>query len=383
MKKFKPIMLLHFLILSFLLLDLISLGSCRNKQKSEWEKAKQENSISSYEEFLKQYPRSKFAEEALSKIEGFKERHPSFRDAKRARIFFELTYNNKVKKLPPQDIIYDISWFLKNAEVEVISGEGEYDFAIRVNATGKALSINYFDEMSRFALNAGSGVPYYTGVDLNGIILFESKDGYEMSEKFTTRIDPPEQFQVDKGSNQYRTPDDAPYGLALRRGSLKTIARLTYTSFGLRPLIFALHIPSFQDVCKDVLDEIKPNWRESSDAKNVVPELISELKNEKDDVQWDAIWVLGEIKDTRAVEPLIYNITKEQDHPHDHVAVAEALGKIKDPRAIEPLISILNDPNDKWAAAEALKKITGLNFGEEEQYEWQRWWVKNKATYLK
>ena len=50
---------------------------------------------------------------------------------------------------------------------------------------------------------------------------------------------------------------------------------------------------------------------------------------------------LGEIGDTRAVEPLIAAL--KYPDVRGHAAVASALGKIKDPRAVEPLVLALKD----------------------------------------
>jgi HEAT repeat protein len=63
------------------------------------------------------------------------------------------------------------------------------------------------------------------------------------------------------------------------------------------------------------------------------------------DLQFHAARSLGEIKDPRAVEPLIAAL-KDNDSEFREQA-AQSLGLLKDPRAVEPLIAILKDPAHK------------------------------------
>ena len=55
------------------------------------------------------------------------------------------------------------------------------------------------------------------------------------------------------------------------------------------------------------------------------------------------------------------------------------MGRIGDKRAVEPLIEALKDEDEgaRWLAAEALKKITGNDFGEDYE-EWRKWYEKQK-----
>jgi HEAT repeat protein len=65
---------------------------------------------------------------------------------------------------------------------------------------------------------------------------------------------------------------------------------------------------------------------------------------------------LGNIKDPRAVEPLIAIL--KGTNSSDRINAIKALGIIKDPRAVEPLIVAMKDPNGnvQLSAAEALGK---------------------------
>ena len=125
------------------------------------------------------------------------------------------------------------------------------------------------------------------------------------------------------------------------------------------------------------------------DPRAVEP-LIAALKDKDSDVRYAAAKALGEIKDPRAVEPLIavpkdyysgvrYAVTealvkigapamepliaalKDKDSKDSDVrqAAAEALGEIKDPRAVEPLIAALGDESSgvRLAAAKSLGEI--------------------------
>ncbi len=69
--------------------------------------------------------------------------------------------------------------------------------------------------------------------------------------------------------------------------------------------------------------------------------LISLLNDKSSEVRGGAAWALGEIKDPRAVEPLITAL-KDSDAEVRRGA-AWALADIEDPRAVEPLIAALKD----------------------------------------
>ena len=73
-----------------------------------------------------------------------------------------------------------------------------------------------------------------------------------------------------------------------------------------------------------------------------------------------AVYTLGDIRETRAVEPLIALLSHED--PTIRRMAAHALGKIKDPRAVYPLAYLLNNPNERvmvrCAAASAIGRIS-------------------------
>lgn len=87
--------------------------------------------------------------------------------------------------------------------------------------------------------------------------------------------------------------------------------------------------------------------------------LIGAVQNEHEDliVRGRAALMLGKLKDTRAVDPLIRAL--EAPGFQTPLYAAEALGKIGDPRAVEPLRLLALTGKDKArdAAVEALQRL--------------------------
>jgi len=86
-----------------------------------------------------------------------------------------------------------------------------------------------------------------------------------------------------------------------------------------------------------------------------VEPLIQALKDEDSDVGEKVAEALGEIGDARAVEPLIQALKDEDSDVGEKVA--EALGEIGDARAVEPLAALLKDEDHFVCAAMALGKM--------------------------
>jgi hypothetical protein len=92
------------------------------------------------------------------------------------------------------------------------------------------------------------------------------------------------------------------------------------------------------------------------DPRAVEP-LIAALKDTDSHVRFDAAWALGQIKDPRAVEPLIVALkdtgtySELQIHGHVSAQAAQALGQIKDPRAVSSLLAVLRERNTQAIAA--------------------------------
>lgn len=92
------------------------------------------------------------------------------------------------------------------------------------------------------------------------------------------------------------------------------------------------------------------------DADAVDP-LIAALADEKPDVRFYAVLLLGSLADSRAVRPLIEAL--KDDHAAVRVKVAEELGWLGDDRAVDPLIRMLGDPltRMRYTCAQALGKL--------------------------
>jgi HEAT repeat protein len=113
-------------------------------------------------------------------------------------------------------------------------------------------------------------------------------------------------------------------------------------------------------------------------SKDEVQRLIDDLKDPSWQIRWYAASALGEMKEPRALEPLIAMLKNDQNG-YVRAMAAWALGKIKDRRAVEPLIDGVTDESSdvKKMAPQALKEITGQDFGKD-PVKWREWWEKNK-----
>jgi len=129
------------------------------------------------------------------------------------------------------------------------------------------------------------------------------------------------------------------------------------------PLVLACvdKAPEVREAALGALEAF-PRWWKSDAAKSAVSalikaELIEALKDEDSEVREFAAWVLGEIGDPKAVEPLIEALQDEDSTVRWRAA--NALGEIGDPKAVEPLITALKDENSgvRRSAAGALGKI--------------------------
>lgn len=87
---------------------------------------------------------------------------------------------------------------------------------------------------------------------------------------------------------------------------------------------------------------------------------------------------LGNIGDPKPLPAILDLLTTEVD-PAVRVEAAKALGRFKDQRAIPILLTMLKDetPAPRTAAANALKSITGQDFGTD-VVKWHAWWEREK-----
>jgi HEAT repeat protein len=82
-------------------------------------------------------------------------------------------------------------------------------------------------------------------------------------------------------------------------------------------------------------------------------------KTEDKDVRMGSAVALGDIKDKKAVEPLIEVLKDNKEYVWLRVAAVSALGNMGDERALVPMREVLKDSSDyvRNAAQSALLKV--------------------------
>lgn len=110
---------------------------------------------------------------------------------------------------------------------------------------------------------------------------------------------------------------------------------------------------------------------------------LKALKDEGRGTRLSLIWALGEIKDSRAVRPLIASLKDAPTLCRWNSPQGSALEKIGKP-AVGPLIAALKDEDNDFRSevARVITKITGKDFGEN-LIKWQKWWKENRRDFLK
>lgn len=142
----------------------------------------------------------------------------------------------------------------------------------------------------------------------------------------------------------------------------KYLGEIIATKFGVSDevsvLISALKDKDSGTRCKAAAALEEKRLGEIGDTRAVEP-LIQLLKDRDRDVRLVAARVLGGMRDTRVVEPLI-QVLKDEDRGV-RMSAARALGRIGDKRAVEPLTNALEDEDSlvQDAARDALEQIQG------------------------
>lgn len=117
--------------------------------------------------------------------------------------------------------------------------------------------------------------------------------------------------------------------------------------------------------------------------KRAFEPVLNLLYDKQVEVKIEVIRTLALFKDKRATIPLISNLNDRY-----HLLVREysayALGEIKDKRAIYPLIGLLKSDNYELRkiARDSLRKITGVDFGYDRK-KWYDWAERNKISSIK
>lgn len=111
--------------------------------------------------------------------------------------------------------------------------------------------------------------------------------------------------------------------------------------------------------------------------------ILNSLNDKEIEVRLEAIKAISVFKDKRATLFLISNLN-DRYHLLIREYSAYALGEVKDKRAIFPLINLLNNENYelKKIARESLRKITGVDF-EYNKEKWYKWAEENKISSIR
>ncbi|HOK55981.1 MAG TPA: HEAT repeat domain-containing protein [bacterium] len=111
--------------------------------------------------------------------------------------------------------------------------------------------------------------------------------------------------------------------------------------------------------------------------------VLNMLNDKQIEVKIEAIKALANFKDKRATVSLISNLN-DRYHLLIREYSAYALGEIGDKRAVYSLINLLKSENYelKRIAREALRKITGVDFGYDKE-KWYNWAGQNKISSIK
>jgi hypothetical protein len=375
---------LLFTIMPVLFFALILITGCINKEESAWDEAQLANTVISYDKFVANYPKSSFVNDAKFRSNKLNaERLTAFQDLKNAKITIKESYGSaKIYSLSAM-ITKDISDLLKNAGIQISKDSSKYDFNITVNITGEPLSAFYFP--------LGT---FYTGASLNGNIVFETKDGYSLSQEFFANKQPSQAIYTDNSGftpQPPKSPDEAPFAELYENYVTEKIVSLTFRALGATPLYNAIF--STDETEKETA--LAP-WEEQAICQTLyktkdllaVEPLITALKNEDSYARINAIRALGMAGDIRAIKPLITTLKNKNFVVRMNAARSLDLimtpNHIIDPRTIKSLITALNDKNVlvHREANTALSNITLQAFGDDENTikEWQMWWDKQKDS---
>jgi HEAT repeat protein len=119
--------------------------------------------------------------------------------------------------------------------------------------------------------------------------------------------------------------------MAKRRGDLKTTFYCTNCW---------AEVPESATICPHCGDDIAARQARA----DFVDKLIAALHHPEATTPMRAAWILGELRERRAVQPLM-QVFRSADNLFLMVAAVEALGKIGDPQALEMLRYSAHHPN--------------------------------------
>lgn len=396
-----------FQILLILIIgSIVNVSGCKNNEEEFWKKVQSENTIAMYEEYIKKYPNGNYTDQARAAIEEI---------ATYEKVCSENnieSYKRYLKQYPHGRYVSQLEekvLKLKFSEGKVIRimVMQNYEKANKVNLPFYELTKKIFWEYTDFypvkedsmmyngtfsikargiaSCDSIKGKCVWTTATIEGEIFFSIKGGKAISWDFFNTYQ-----ELAPAESKFLTPNDAPFEKAFSEGFLVGLFKAIRDLKGLAPLVSALKDEDsrIRHSALQALKKINPKWAETEEAKKLVPEFISALKNKEWVVRFAAVKVLGEIKDSIAIKPIISTLKDENDYVREAAvialrnmknlqetdiflnalkdkyvgvreAAAEALRDRNDPRAVEALIFTLKDENPyvRKKAVETLGKI--------------------------
>lgn len=274
-------------------------------------------------------------------------------DIQTVKVVIKQSYKDAPKvSLPLKDIIK--KW-LQYASITIVPEDAtEYDATLTVKVNGEALAGNY------------TSGKLYSGVLVNGFIQLEDLQGQAIETRVRYKKEPPQ-----TATDNLKTPDKAPFEDALGEINFRLAIVMT-KAFGIQPVLQALEdqdknlragailclgntrdprylellLHKLSDTSYNVhlatvtaLDTIDQQWRESELIKKTFPQFIEALQSNDPFVRETAAWILRELKDPRAIEPLV-----------------QALGDVD--RSVRLAVKYALDTIDlEWRNREEIKKM--------------------------
>ena len=296
-----------------------------------WNNADQLNTIAGYSDFLKHHPEGSFAQKATRRLLKFREARPPFQKARKAFLIIRQDYEANDKDSTLKTLKKNTTALLNYIGIDLADNSEEGDFTITIRTTGYALSDTYYNMGAR-----------WTGAKVRGSVVFQASSGYRMTEIYSSSVKPPKKV---KKSQLSEDRADAPFDEAIVTPVSEKIALLIYKCFGMSSLHAALY---------------------DSDA----------------DIRQSASVAIALSRSPKAI-PILSEALKADNYKIRALA-AESLGITNSPHAIEPLVLAMKETyvDIRRASYKSLKKITGKNPGTDHK-DWETWWTKNKAYYIK
>ncbi len=379
----------------------------RIQQIETEEETYKEDTIDSYGDLLRKYPKGRLANYASLRIK-YLEHFQNSGTPKTIEIIIEPMEEEIERELKrySNNLWSDTKEIFEAVGVKVVSANvDKRDSTLHIKVKGKADGATYISKNY-----AGSAQFLYTGADISGEIVFQTGNKV-INKGFSGREDKPDTIA---GSSMFDQEGEAPFSSAyLQSNFIPQVLGIVDEVYGLESLVQCfLRFPGDRNMEEAIVNKGSP----------VVDYLVDYLK---DGNLWrvnKVVEVFGKTGNTRAVDYLIplfldRELYLDEDdiararkdsldrfaykRPDQEIIIADpvlsqkfslrfeiirALGALGDRRAVELLASALEDNFLKNDAAEALSLITKESFLEDEGGQdvskWQEWWKDNKANYL-